>query len=118
GWSATPGGNVEVVVFRPQRSALRRVNLLLAGDVDLVTDVAVFDLHKVRKQPRLKLVQATELRTIFLGLDQGSVELRSSGLRGSNPFADKRVRQAMQMAIDLSAIQRVVMRGLAQPAGL
>jgi peptide/nickel transport system substrate-binding protein len=37
---------------------------------------------------------------------------------GANPFADVRVRQAMNMAINRDAIQQVVMRGQSQPAGM
>jgi hypothetical protein len=36
-----------------------------------------------------------DLCTIWLGLDQGRSELRSSEIKGRNPFADKRVRQAI-----------------------
>jgi peptide/nickel transport system substrate-binding protein len=39
-------------------------------------------------------------------------------VKGKNPFADKRVRQAMNMAIDRGAIKRVVMRGQSVPAGI
>ena len=36
--------------------------------------------------PGLKLAEATELRTVWLGFDQGSAELRSSNVKGRNPF--------------------------------
>jgi peptide/nickel transport system substrate-binding protein len=38
-------------------------------------------------------------------------------VKGKNPFADVRVRQAVNAAINRQAIQRVVMRGQAVPAG-
>ena len=38
-------------------------------------------------------------------------------MKGKNPFADVRVRQAMNMAINREAIQRVVMRRQSVPAG-
>ncbi len=43
---------------------------------------------------------------MFFGLDQGSAELRSSNVKGRNPFKDKRVRQAMAYAIDFEPILR------------
>ena len=59
-----------------------------------------------------------EFRTIFFGLDQGSPELPSSNIRGKNPFADLRVRQAVYQAIDVEAIRTGIMRGYAIPAGM
>ena len=58
------------------------------------------------------------MRTIFLGMDQGSAELRSSNIKGKNPLADRRVRKAMYQAIDIEAIKKKVMRGLSSPAGI
>src|SRR5262249_558000 len=57
-------------------------------------------------------------RSIFLGMDQGRAELRNSDVKGKNPFADRKVRQAMNLAIDRETIKRVVMRGMSAPAGI
>ena len=51
-------------------------------------------------------------------MDQARDELLYSNVKGKNPFKDKRVRQAFYQAIDVNAINRVVMRGLAVPAAL
>jgi peptide/nickel transport system substrate-binding protein len=48
----------------------------------------------------------------------GSPELKHSNIKGKNPFADKRVRQALSLAIDRASIQRNTMRGLSIPAAL
>jgi peptide/nickel transport system substrate-binding protein len=48
----------------------------------------------------------------------GSKDLKTDNVEGKNPFADKRVRQAMNMAINRAAIQRVVMRGQSVPTGV
>ena len=63
-------------------------------------------------------MQAPELRTIFLGMDQSRNELLFSNVKGKNPFKDKRVRQAFYQAIDVNAIQKSVMRGASAPTGL
>ena len=55
---------------------------------------------------------------MFFGLDQGSAELRSSNIKGSNPFKDKRVRQAMAHAIDIEPILHDLMGELFIPAGM
>ena len=55
---------------------------------------------------------------MYFGLDQGSTELRSSNVKGGNPFKDKRVRQAVYQAIDIQALVQEVHRGLAIPVGM
>ena len=59
-----------------------------------------------------------DLRTIYLQPDVARDELLYSDVKGKNPFKDKRVRQAMQLAIDLDAIKTKVMRGYSMPTGL
>ncbi len=58
-----------------------------------------------------------EVRSIFFGLNGGSPELPSSDVKGKNPLADKRVRQAIEIAINREAIQKVVMGGQSAPSG-
>src|SRR5260370_17428047 len=65
----------------------------------------------------LKTEETAQVRSIFLGLDMGSAELKYSDVKGKNPFADKRVRQAMYQAIDINAIKAKVMRTFSAPAG-
>ena len=94
-----------------------RVAALLSGEVDVVQDVPVQDIERLKNSPNLRVSEGPENRTIFLGFDVGSKELASSDVKGKNPFADVRVRQAVNGAINRQAIQRVVMRGQAVPAG-
>jgi peptide/nickel transport system substrate-binding protein len=51
-------------------------------------------------------------------MDLSSHELKTSNVKGKNPFADKRVRQAVNMSIDREGIKRAVMRGQSVPAGV
>lgn len=51
-------------------------------------------------------------------MDEGSDELRDSNIKGRNPFKDKRVREAMNLALDREAIKRSIMRGLSVPGAL
>ncbi len=116
-WDKHPG-NVKEVVYTPIKSDPTRVAALLSGDVDLLTDLPTQDVARLRADPKLKIVDGPEVRTIFFAPDIGSAELKYSSVKGKNPFADKRVRQAMSMAIDRAAIQRNLMRGLSIPAGI
>jgi peptide/nickel transport system substrate-binding protein len=71
---------------------------LLDGDIDLLQSPAYSAIDQIRRTPGLKLAHRTKLQTMFFSLDQGSPELRSSNVKGRNPFEDKRVRQAMAYA--------------------
>jgi peptide/nickel transport system substrate-binding protein len=105
-------GNIDRIEFTLVADPQHRLEMLLAGEIDLLTDPPFDAIEQIRKTPGLKLVQELELRTIFLGFDHEIPELRSSDIKGRNPFRDKRVRQAVYQAIDVEAIRRDVMRGL------
>ena len=74
--------------------------------------------QRLKSDERLKVMQAPELRTIFLGMDQKRDELLFSNVKGKNPFKDKRVRQAIYQAIDIAAIKTWVMRDASAPTAL
>lgn len=111
-------GNVTEVIYTPIKSDATRVAALLAGDVDLLTDMPTQDVARMQKDPKLKVLEGAENRTIFIGLDQFSNELKYSDVKGKNPFKDVRVRKALNLAVDREAIRRVTMRGLSQPAAI
>jgi peptide/nickel transport system substrate-binding protein len=117
-WWGKLDGNVTDVVYTPIKSDQTRISALLSGDVDIVTDVPTQDVERLRKDPKLKVQDGIEVRTIFLAMDQHNDELKYSSVKGKNPFKDVRVRKALNMAIDREAIRRVTMRGLSIPAGL
>jgi peptide/nickel transport system substrate-binding protein len=118
GWWGKLDGNVTDVTYTPIKSDATRVSALLAGDVDLVTDLPVQDIDRLRKDPKLKVLDGHEVRTIFIGMDQHNDELKYSDVKGKNPFKDVRVRQALNMSVDREAIKRVTMRNLSIPAGI
>ena len=111
-------GNVTEVVYTPIKSDPTRVAALIAGDIDLLTDLPTQDVAKLRQDTKLKVVDGPEVRTIFIALDQGSDELKHSDVKGKNPFKDKRVREALSLAVDREAIKRNIRRGLSIPAGV
>ena len=117
-WWDKHQGNVKEVIYTPIKSDATRVAALLSGDVDLLTDLPTQDIARLRANNRLQVVDGPEVRTIYLAPDMGSPELKYSNIKGKNPFADKRVRQALSMAIDREAIKRNIMRGLSIPAGI
>jgi peptide/nickel transport system substrate-binding protein len=107
--------NIDRIVWTSEPDPERRLALLLDGQIDLLNDPSDrFDrLHDV---PGIRLAQARGLRISFLGLNQASAELRTSDVKGRNPFADRRVRQAVYQAIDVETIIRHWMASPSQPA--
>ena len=116
-WWEKIEGNVTDVIYSPIKSDATRVAALLSGDVDLVTDLPVQDVERLRKDAKLKVLDGEENRTIFIAMDQHSDELKYSNVKGANPLKDLRVRKALYAAIDIVALRRQVMRGYALPTG-
>lgn len=117
-WWAKPEHNLTEVIFTPIASDATRVAALLSGEVDWIEPVPVQDIARVNASPNAQVLTGPELRTIFLGFDQRHDELKTSNVKGKNPFKDPRVRQAVYQAIDINTIRDKVMRGLSTPSAL
>ena len=106
------------IVYTPIKEPATRVAALISGQLDFVLDIPLQDVGRVKATAGLKTAETAQVRSIFLGLDVASPELKYSDVKGKNPFADKRVRQAMYHAVDIGAIKSKVMRGFSAPAGI
>ncbi len=99
------------VVFTPMPDSTVRLNNLRAGGLDIVERIAPSDAKTVKDDPKLSLDAVTGL-----GFQSFAVNL-ANGARADNPLAkDKRVRQALELAIDRDVINQVVGEGMFQPA--
>ncbi|WP_144630920.1 ABC transporter substrate-binding protein [Bordetella genomosp. 13] len=99
------------VVFTPMPDSTVRLNNLRAGGLDIVERIAPSDAKTVKDDPKLVLDAVTGL-----GFQSFAVNL-GNGKRAENPLAkDKRVRQALELAIDRDVINQVVGEGMFQPA--
>ena len=117
-WWDKNSGNVTDVVYTPIKSDPTRVAALLSGELDMVTDLPTQDVARLRADAKLKVMDGNEIRTIFLGLDMFSPELKYSDVKGKNPLKDKRVREALNVAIDREGIKRSTMNGLSLPTSI
>jgi peptide/nickel transport system substrate-binding protein len=117
-WWDQREGNVTEVIYTPIKADATRIAALLSGDVDMVTDLPTQDVTRLKGEAKLKVLDGHEVRTIFIGMDQHSDELKYSNVKGKNPFKDIRVRKALNLAVDREAIRRVTMRGLSIPAAI
>ena len=117
-WWGKMEGNVNEVVYQPIKQGATRLAALLSGEIDFVLDPDVQDIPRLKQDPKIKILEGNENRTIFFGFDQWRDELQYSNVKGKNPFKDKRVREAFQLALDLNAIKSQVMRGLSTPTNV
>jgi peptide/nickel transport system substrate-binding protein len=111
-------GNVDDIVYTPVKEGNTRMSALLSGELDFVLDPPVQDVDKLKQDKNVKVYEGRENRVIMLQMDQARDELLYSNVKGKNPFKDKRVRQAFYQAIDVQAINKVVMRGLSVPTAI
>jgi peptide/nickel transport system substrate-binding protein len=117
-WWGKVEGNVNEIVYQPIKQGATRLAALLSGEIDFVLDPDVQDIPRLKQDRKIRILEGNENRTIFFGFDQWRDELQYSSVKGKNPFKDKRVREAFQLAIDLQAIRSQVMRGLATPTAV
>ena len=101
-WGEKSG--TKAVVFRPITDANTRVAEMLAGGIDLMVEVPPTALSEF-KAPKFNVVEQAGPHLWFLILDCKS-----------GPFADKRVRQAANYAINKEAIVNDVLEGTADVA--
>lgn len=117
GWWDTPAHNLTEVRFDVIANDATRVAALISGETDMLYTVPPQDVDRLERTNGVRIVQRPELRTMFLGLDVQRPELLKSDVKGRNPFQDRRVRQAMLLAIDSDALHARVMRGQSRITG-
>ena len=117
-WWGKLEGNVDEIVYQPIKQDSTRLAALLSGEIDFILDPSPQDIGRLKQDPKIKILEGMENRTIFLGMDQYRDELQYSNVKGKNPFKDKRVREAFQAAIDVNALKSQVMRGLSVPTAV
>jgi peptide/nickel transport system substrate-binding protein len=110
--------DVTRIEFTPIQNPATRVAALLSGEVDFIQDVPVQDIERVAAADGLYVGTTPQNRTIFFGLNQGAEDIAADDVEGANPFADPRVREAMNIALNRDAIRQIVMRGQSQPTGV
>ena len=96
--------HVDRIVFRPIADSTVRLVNLQTGQLDMLEELAPSDAAKVKADPKLRLAGATSL-----GYEAIDVNL-AHGPASDTPIGrDPRVREALAAAIDLAALNRVVM---------
>ncbi|MDQ0323766.1 peptide/nickel transport system substrate-binding protein [Pararhizobium capsulatum DSM 1112] len=105
---------LDTVTFRPITNGATRTAALLTGEVDVVQDLNVRDVDRVKADGRYKVLAQPSLLNVVLSIDQR--EKSPTVDLDKNPMVDHRVREAMVRAIDVGAINKVIMNGLSTPS--
>ncbi|MFI0847739.1 ABC transporter substrate-binding protein [Mesorhizobium sp. IMUNJ 23232] len=119
-WGPKPKWDQVTFRFIPDDAA--RVAALLGGDADLIDFVPPSFAERLRDDPKTSVVTAPSDRVIYLIMDTERdqtpfVTDKEGKPLAKNPFKDKRVREALTIAVDRDALAKRVMDGLAFPAG-
>jgi peptide/nickel transport system substrate-binding protein len=98
-WGEKPTYDKVIVQIVPE--AATRESLVLAGQVDMIIHPPISDLPALSKNPAVKVLLAPSNRTIFISINNKRIP-------------DKRVRQAMNYAVDKGTIIEKVLYGAAE----
>jgi peptide/nickel transport system substrate-binding protein len=109
------------VVFRYVPQGGSRVAALLAGEVDLIDNVPSQDLPRIERDQRFRLFNTDSITTVYIAPDmmRETTPLatdREGRPLPRNPLADRRVREALSLAIPRQAISERLYAGQATPA--
>ena len=119
-WGEAP--EFEHVTYRLISNSAARIAALLAGDVDLIDNVAPGDKAALASADGIALHSVASGRIIYLGLDSDrDASPFVTGADGKpltpNPLKDARVRKAMSLMIDRQLLVGRVLSGAGTPAG-
>lgn len=94
-----------VLVFRPLTDPMARVTELMAGGIDIVTELSPDNVALLRRDPRFEVQERAGPHLWFLILNTRE-----------GPLRDRRVRQAVNHAVDKAALVRHVLQDTASVA--
>src|SRR5438094_937119 len=112
-WRGEP--KVKTVVFRPIPDDAVRVAALQNGEIDVAVNIPPHLANPIANHPRLFLTTAPSIRTIQLMFQTHNFDEKTHQVTGVYEGAtkDKRVRQAIQYALDVDEIIKGVLDGKA-----
>ncbi|MBI4012457.1 MAG: ABC transporter substrate-binding protein [Candidatus Rokubacteria bacterium] len=109
-WGGAP--KVKTLVFRPIPEHTTRVAALQAGEADIVTNVPPHLIKQVEDNAKLYTSKAPSVRTLFVWIYTHKFD-KEHKLVGpyEGPTKDKRVRQAINHAVNVDEIIKNVLEG-------
>lgn len=106
------------VSIRTIADEVARIRSVVAGETDVADRVAVETLEFLKSWPSVKVVQANSALLWYMQVDhEREPAPHVTGTDGRNPFKDRRVREALSLAISRTALAERVLGGFGAPAG-
>src|SRR5213593_4331299 len=102
-WGAKPAYKYVRVRIIPEQAT--QFAELISGGVDIIKAVPPDQMDVINKSGQARTTTSPILRTAMIQLDQ-------AGRSGANPFQDRRVRLAANLAVDIDSIIKHVLNGL------
>jgi glutathione transport system substrate-binding protein len=99
-WNAEQGAKVDRFVIKPVPESGTRINMLLAGDAHFINTVPYPQVKLVKDSKDVSVAENEAIYTYWVAMNTQKA-----------PFNDKRVRQALNYAIDKQAIIDAVLAG-------
>jgi peptide/nickel transport system substrate-binding protein len=106
-WDKDSPGNLQEIVLTPIKEPATRVAALLAGDVDYIAPVPPTDLGRIRSAACCELITMLSPRIVTFELNQERVPA----------FKDKRMRLAVNYAVNRKGLADKILRGFGTAAG-
>jgi ABC-type transport system substrate-binding protein len=100
-WGGRP--YIDEIIAKPITETASRVAALQAGDIQVAIDVPPIDVGMLQADPGIQILRSEPARTCYVGVNN---------MWG--PLKDKRVRQALNYAVDKDAINESLFLGEAQ----
>ena len=97
-WGKAP--HLQEVTFRVIPDDASRVSALERGEVHVAVRVPPFDIPRLEANPKITILQTPSVRTVYVGFNCLK-----------EPFTDKRVRQALNYAVNKEAILKDLLAG-------
>ena len=97
-WAMKPA--LSEVVFRPIPDETSRMKALETGEAHVAVHLPPIEIPRLKANPKIRVLQIPSIRTIYMGVNCLK-----------EPFRDKRVRQALNYAVNKVAIINRVLGG-------
>ncbi|MBI2153774.1 MAG: ABC transporter substrate-binding protein, partial [Candidatus Rokubacteria bacterium] len=111
-WGGAP--KVKTLIFRPIPEHAVRVAALQAGEVDIAVNIPPHLVPIIEKHPRLYVSKAPSVRTLFIPIYTHKFDTANKLVGPVDyPTKDKRVRQAINYAVNVGDIIQNVLEGQA-----
>ncbi len=117
-WRKTP--EFEHLVIRKVVEESTRVSMLKTGQADIImiSHESIPEIKKTKELKLLGMIGAYGNSIVFGGMHEPGDNRYQTGYHRSDPWADIRVRKAMDLAIDKRAIIQELYRGYARPTAV